>query len=475
MLKIKKQSKKVKVLMCAAECVPLAKVGGLADVVGSLPAALKKEGVVARILMPAHGTISLKRLKARLLSDFYVMARGKKERVYIYEASVAGTHFYLLKNKNYFSEDVYIGDNAAKYLFFCRAAIEAIKNISFVPDLIHAHDFHAAPIIAELGSVNRKKRPGLIQTIHNLRHQGHVDAEVLAQFGFLLSDFPNSSTSKNNKTIVNLLAASILRADKITTVSPNYAKEILTAEYGYGLETILRSRKKDLVGILNGIDVNDFNPQTDDRLAQPYGVKNVKSGKEVNKDAVLAYFKMTANDLPLFIFIARFSGQKGLELLNAKALSDLNRQYPFQMILLGSGEKPLEKLASNISVDIGDNARTLVAFDETLARNLYAASDYFLVPSLFEPCGLTQMIAMRYGSVPLVRATGGLKDTVRDGRTGLVFESYSSAAFIASFKKALVLYYKNKKKFDRIQASGLHKDWSWDASAPLYAALYKKI
>ncbi|PKM88028.1 hypothetical protein CVU83_02235 [Candidatus Falkowbacteria bacterium HGW-Falkowbacteria-2] len=475
MLKIKKKGNKINVLMCAAECVPLAKVGGLADVVGSLPAALTKEGITTRVLMPAHGTISLKRLKARRIIDFTVSAKGKKEKVLIYEALVGKTRFYLLHNKNYFRGHVYDGDNSEKYLFFCRAALEAIKLLPFKPDVIHAHDFHTASIITELGALKRKERPGLILTIHNLRHQGQTELAGLVDYGFNPDSFPAKAiTEKNNKRILNILGAGILRADTITTVSPNYAKEILTPEYGYGLEKILRFRSKDLVGILNGIDVKEFDPKTDVRLARQYKAQTVKTGKSINKEAVLSYFKMESKQLPLFVFIARFSGQKGLDLLDAKLLSALNEQYPFQLILLGTGEKPLEKLAVEISEEIGEQARTLVAFDETLARSLYAASDFFLVPSLFEPCGLTQMIAMRYGSVPLVRATGGLKDTVIDGQTGLVFKRYSSEAFLASFKKALVMYYKDNRKYDCIQANCLKQDWSWDASAPLFAKLYKK-
>ncbi len=476
MLKTKQSSRKInKILFCAAEATPLAKVGGLADVVGSLPKAMRSQGVDVRVLLPAYSTISLSKLAAKKIISFSLLVDGKKEAVTIYEAKVQGTVFYLLQNKKYFKGEVYDGDNARKYLFFSRAALLALPLLPFKPSIIHAHDFHAAPIISELSLQDRNKRPGLVLTIHNLQHQGWVKTRTAAAFGFKIDEFPQAAFNHQKGDWLNLLAAGIATADKITTVSPNYAQEILTPTYGHRLEELLRSRRQDLSGIINGIDVESYNSTTDVNLAQTYSSADMISGKDVNKKAVRTYLNLENNATPLFVFVARFSEQKGLDLFDGNALWNLNRTYPFQLVLLGSGEEKYESLALNLSRSMRENIRTLITFDEVLARNLYAAADYFLIPSLFEPCGLTQMIAMRYGAVPLVRATGGLKDTVKDRETGLVFKDYSASSFISTFEKALRLYYKKNKKYQNMRQQGGRKDWSWTASAPTYKRLYDSI
>ena len=472
MLKINKhRNKKTKILFCAAESTPLAKVGGLADVVGSLPLALKSQAIDARVLMPAHGTISLSAWKAKKINSFTIKIGPKEEKINIFQAKVGGINYYLLQNKTYFSGNVYGGDSVSKYLFFSRAALEALKFLSFKPDIIHAHDFHAVSILTELGALPRLKRPGLVLTIHNLQHQGWAEEKSLVKFGFKVENFD----VENKNRWVNLLAAGISKADKITTVSPNYSKEILTAEYGYGLEVLLKKRKKDLIGILNGIDDQSYDPSSDKKLAQAYTVKEVQKGKTINKTAIRDYFKLEQLDVPLFVFIARFSDQKGLDLFIAQDLIKLQQKFPFQLVVLGSGEKKYEQMILAVNKFLPENMRTIIAFDEALARNLYAAADYFLIPSKFEPCGLTQMMAMRYGSVPIVRATGGLKDTVINKETGLVFNKYTSQSFNRSLKEALNIYYKQPSLFRKMRLNGLKQDWSWQSSAPEYKRLYEKI
>ena len=476
MLKIKTgKNKKIKVLFCAAEAAPLAKVGGLADVVGSLPAALKKIGVEVSVMMPAHGEISLRHLAAKRLLDFSVIVGNKKEKVAVYEAAVKGIRFYLLQNKNYFTGGVYAGGNGRKYLFYCRAALKAMELLPSHFDIVQAHDYHAAAIVSALGARPLSERPGLILTIHNLRHQGHIDFKEAEYFGFSETDFAPASLTGGQERCLNILASGILRADKVTTVSPTYAKEIMTAEYGCELEKILRSRRADVVGILNGIDIDEYDPARDEKIARVYTPATVAAGKAINKQAMRTYLGLSENEAPLLAFIARFSGQKGLDIFDGAALAALNKKYPFQLVLLGTGEEKYEKLAAAISRKIGKEAKTLVAFNETMAHNLYAAADFFLMPSLFEPCGLTQMIAMRYGTIPLVRAVGGLKDTVVEKKTGMVFKPYTAAALTACLKKALRLYYQNQNNFKIIRQNCLHRDWSWAASAPAYRRLYEQI
>lgn len=476
MLKTNTNKKMInKVLFCAAEAAPLAKVGGLADVVGSLPQALKTQGVDARILMPAHGSISLSGWKAKKINSFVVRIGNKRENVNIWHIKVKSTNYYLLQNKTYFKGKVYEGDNADKYLFFARAALKALELLPFKPQIIHAHDFHAASIITELATLPRSERPGLVLTIHNLQHQGWTEEKTLVKFGFSVENFKLLNRSKENKGWINLLAAGIKSADKITTVSPTYAKEILTAKYGYGLEKLLKSRRQDLVGILNGIDVKVYNPENDKKLTQVYSSKGVLTGKQFNKKAIRSYFNLEDNNLPLFVFIARFSNQKGLDLFKAEDLLRLQQKFPFQLIILGSGEEKYEQMILAVNKSLPDNMRTMIAFDETLAHNLYAAADYFLVPSRFEPCGLTQMMAMRYGTVPIVRATGGLKDTVVNKKTGLVFNQYTSKAFSNTLRQALEIYYNQPALYKKMISNGLKQDWSWQASAPKYKRLYQEI
>lgn len=473
MFKTKNNLKKTKnVLFCAAEVAPLAKVGGLADVTGSLPAALKKQGLDVRVIMPAHSVISLRAWKAVKIKSFSFVVDGKKEIVNLYQVKIKNITYYLLQNKNYFTGNVYEGDSIRKYLFFCRAVIEALPELPFHPDIIHAHDFHASAIIIALSVIPRDLRSGLVLTIHNLQHQGWVDKDSLIAFGFDSTQFPKSAKSKTNDSWFNILAAAIARADKITTVSPNYAKEIMTSAYGQDLEKLLGSRRQDLVGIINGLDLDAYNPAKDKFLAQNYNQVNLKSGKQKNKEAVRAYVNLEPVAAPLFVLIARLSDQKGVDLFTAKNLQTLSAKYPFQLIILGTGEAKYEKLAKSLEKALPESVRAIIAFDNVLAHGLYAAADYFLVPSRFEPCGLTQMMAMRYGSVPIVRATGGLKDTVINGKTGLVFKDYSTSALNKSLEKALRLYYKDQNKYQLIQKAGLKKDWSWDNSAKEYKKLY---
>ncbi len=472
MPKIKKSIKRI--LFCAAEAAPLAKVGGLADVVGSLPLALKKQKIEARVLMPAHSFISLKKIGAQKLASFSIIAAGKPEKVFLFKARVRGITYYLLKNKHYFTGNVYEGDNCRKYLFFCRAVLTALPFLPFRPEIIHAHDFHAAPLIMELSRQARPKRPGLILTIHNLQYQGWTENKTVAAFGFNKADFPDAARSQDGQWL-NLLSGGLVGADKITTVSPNYAREILTPAYGQGLEKLLRSRRHDLVGILNGLNLEEYNPEQDKLLAENYNQRQLQSGKALNKRAIKDYLGFAADEAPLLVLIARFSEQKGLDLFNCKLLGALAKKYPFHLVLLGSGEKKYEALAENLERNLPGNVRTIIAFSEPLAHNLYAAADYFLVPSRFEPCGLTQMIAMHYGAVPIVRGTGGLKDTVKNNKTGLVFKNYSTSAFIQVLEKALRLYYQDRKKYQSLRLAGRKQNWSWAISAPIYRQLYEGI
>ncbi|HNU81224.1 MAG TPA: glycogen/starch synthase [bacterium] len=469
MLKIKK-----KILFCAAEAAPLAKIGGLADVVDSLPPALKKQGVEVRVIMPAHGSISLRFWRAKKLASFSVNFGKKKERVVLLSAKVEGVHYYFLQSKNYFSGAVYGENTLDKYLFFSQAVAASMPFLAFTPDIIHAHDFHTAGVLLTYLQKSDYPRPKLVLTIHNLQHQGWVSASKFKSFGFNPDIVPAAAKNKAGNW-VNILAAGIMAADKITTVSPSYAQEIMTKKYGQELEKLLISRQNDLVGILNGLDVVSYNPATDKALAFNYNRINLVAGKAINKQALRSYFGLSDSPIPLLALVARLSDQKGIDLFNLNKLKTLIKKYPFQLIILGTGEKKFESLASSLAVNLPEAVRAEIAFDDVLARNLYAGSDYFLVPSRFEPCGLTQMIAMRYGSVPIVRATGGLKDTVIDGYNGFVFKNYTDSSLLSSLQRALRLYYQEPDKYQALRRAGMSADWSWQASVPRYLDLYNSL
>jgi len=455
---------KIKVLFLSAEVAPLAKVGGLGDVAGALPQALDKLGVDIRICLPFYGLINKKKYPAKkIISKLIVLIDNKKETIDVYQTNLPETKIpvYLIKHNFFNSKQIYSGtriilngkytrraNDLKRFAFFTRAAMETAKKLNFQPNIIHSNDWHTGLTANFIKTFNQQNnfftKAKILYTIHNLANQG---------------------ISGN----INFMAQGISGSDLINTVSQTYAKEILTKEYGADLEKILAGRKEDLSGILNGIDTNFFNPATDKLISQKYSLKNLKK-KTSNKLALQKQLSLPQNkNIAVVGLVTRFVWQKGIELITEK-FSKLNCQFVF----LGTGEKKYEDALLNLAKKYPKNFKTIIKFDEKLAHEIYAGSDIFLVPSRFEPCGLTQMVAMRYGTVPVVRETGGLKDTVNN-KVGFTFKKFDPTEFYKTLEKTLAVYCHKPKTWRQLQLNGMKQDFSWNKSAKEYLKLYKKL
>jgi len=461
----------MKIIIAAAEVTPIAKVGGLGDVIGALPKALAKLNLDARVIAPFYGAINRNKYPSKLIKQ-NLKVGSSSVNLWQTELPDSAVPVYLIEHAFFNGREIYSSPSADepsdinKYNFFSRAILESLKAINFKPDVIHLNDWHTAAAANLLKTDYRNdeffKQTKTLYTIHNLANQGPA--------------------GKNN-----YMADGILNSDLINTVSPTYAKEILTREYGAGLEKILSRRKKQLYGVLNGIDTNFFNPAADKLIDQNYSIENPEI-KTANKQSLQKKLSLRADkNTALVGLITRFVKQKGVDLITEK-FSELNCQFVF----LGTGEKRYEVSLLALEKTYPDKFKILIKFDEKLAHEIYAASDIFLVPSRFEPCGLTQMIAMRYGTVPVARSTGGLVDTIaplqKGGRgvrliskilgnkpTGFLFEKINPAELYNTLKKSLNLYYNKPKVWRRLRINGMRQDFSWKKSAKEYLKLYKKL
>jgi len=471
--------KNLKILFASAELAPLVKVGGLADVVGSLPEALASLGCEVRMIIPKYGVIDEKKFKLKkIFNNIEVLSGNKKELINIYETNLPGKRIkvYLIDYPKYFGdkEKVYHGNSSEKYLFFSQAVLSAVKTISYIPDLMHCHDFHTA-LIPALLKINAKNNPSCtlaptksLYTIHNLNYQGKSEIECLSTANLTKSSLKSLEIDAQDGDI-NFMVQGIVNANWVNTVSPTYAREIGTSVYGAGLERVIQTNKRKISGILNGIDVDLYNPATDKAIIN-YSLKNL-SKKVENKLALQKTLKLPVDaNIPLVGFISRLAWQKGVELFS----QDLIQNTKCQFVFLGTGDKKYEAHLSKLAKKFPDKMSAQIMFDVRLAQKIYAASDIFAIPSRFEPCGLTQMIAMRYGTVPVVRDTGGLHDSV-NAQLGFCFKDFSSEALQDAFTKALNIYYQKKDKWQVLQKNGMRADWSWKKSAQEYLKIYQKV
>ena len=461
----------MRVLFVAAEAAPAAKVGGLGDVAGSLPKALAGAGVEVAVALPLYGTVDPQRFGATEVARFRVKALGQEEGVSLKVGSLApGVGLWLVENSTHFSRPaIYYGEphDRDRYFFFSRAVLESLKHSPFSPDVLHCHDWHTGllPLWAH--------EKASVFTINNLAYQGPFDREFMARSGLREEYVP-----PHHPRALSFMAAGLLHADLINTVSETYAREILTPEYGEGMESLLESRKDRLFGILNGIDYDAFDPQKDPHLPRPYSDTDL-AGKESAKDALQQRLGLpTRPDMPVVGMVSRLDEQKGLDILE-KALDLAFSEVDFQIAILGRGRPKYEELVTALAQRSPEKVAAQVAFDDPLARLIYAGSDLFLMPSRFEPCGLGQMIAMRYGTIPVVRRTGGLADTVPDlspdlaeGR-GFAFDAYEPAALSAAIVRG-VKAFRQREAWVKLQARVMGLDFSWGASARKYLALYQK-
>lgn len=475
------------VLFVSAEVDPFAKVGGLADVVGSLPKALRQRGIDARVLMPLYGSINPARWQIEHLLSFQLPRKSGLADCHLFVTEHDGVPIYFLKSWPYFGEEgtVYTEWNwdCPRFIFFCQAVIAAVdalrEQAGWMADVLHANDWHTGlvPFLVD-GQRWRQEWSGVgtMLTIHNMAYQGDHAGTFLYDAGVAARLHPELEARGLTD---NLLGIAIAFSDIITTVSPRYAIEIQYPHAGYGLDGLLRTRIPDLYGVLNGLDLELWNPETDSHLASNYNAANFSQNRGLNKTALQREAGLEVReDVPLIGMVTRLVWQKGLDLA-MPALRHLLAGYDVQFIGLGSGEPIYNEQLRQLAADFGWKARAYVGFDAAVAQRIYAGCDLFLMPSHFEPCGVGQMIAMRYGALPVVRETGGLADTVQnydnhDGShgTGFVFQWEEADALYNTLVWALRTYAGHKSAFRRMQHRAMETDFSWTRSAGEYSALY---
>ena len=468
----------MKVLFVASEVSPLAKVGGLGDVISSLPHALAQLGHDVRVVIPQYGGIDVSKYQpAMVKGNFEVVIADEKESACSNIITLNnGVLVYLIKNSRYFGgKEVYGGDDLRRFLFFSKAVFRLLPLLSWQPDVVHCHDWHSALLVRWLKKSGY--RGALVFTIHNLAYQGLFDELFLAESG--LSEDWSEYPADAPRGSLNFMSQGILYADIISTVSETYAKEILTPEYGAGLDPLLRYRHKDLIGILNGIDYEEFNPSND-----PYIVANFDSStpeqRIYNKLALQKQVNLPQSpESPLIGMVQRLDEQKGFDILE-KGLPSLMDETGAQVVILGRGREYYENMLRQIAGKYPGRLALFVGFDNALSHLIYSASDIFLMPSRFEPCGLGQLIAMRYGAIPVVRHTGGLVDTVPELTTdlsrgnGFVFHEYTPEAMVAAVKQGIDILREQKTSWYQAVQRIMKIDFSWQASAPKYEAAYRR-
>lgn len=461
----------MKVLFVAAEASPLVKVGGLADVVGSLPKALSQKGYDVRIILPGYGIIDKAKYNPQPLAQFFTEVFARREEVSLKSVSHENLFVYLLENEKYFGgQAIYYteAEDVERFFFFSKAVMESLSHIPWKPNIIHCHDWHTA-----LVPLWAKELPlATVFTIHNLAYQGSYAPSFLTASG-LDFYFRREDISLPPKA----MSLGILYADIITTVSQTYAQEIQTPQFGEGLDHLLRYRREDLVGIINGIDYNIFNPATDPYIPVNYDASSLEK-KERCKAELLGKVGLSPSPSPVVGMVSRLDEQKGFDLL-VKAIEPLLSEAEIQLIILGRGRRYYEELVCQLAQRYPSQMKAVVAFDIPLAHLIYAGADLFLMPSRFEPCGLVQLIAMRYGAIPIVRKVGGLADTVLDlsldfsSGWGFVFEEYKPEAMVQAIRRATKVF-QDKSIWRRLQQRVMSLDFSWSASVPQYEKVYQR-
>ncbi len=481
MLRERGRTEMPNVLLAAAECAPLSKTGGLADVVGTLPKALKKLGIDARVITPYHHCIKEKYAdKVEHMFYFYSRMGWRNAYVGLEKLVLDDITIYLIDNEQYFGDAIYRGGNAEgeQYSFFCRAVLDVIPNLDFSVDIIHCNDWHTAmmPMLAHTqyrGWVQDKIK--YLLTIHNIKFQGRYSFEFVQDLLEVDSSYYISDYLEQDGC-ANYLKAGCVFADRINTVSPSYAKEIMTPEYSEGLDGILNARSAQLTGILNGIDTKVFNPTKDPALPARYDRGHLK-GKAQCKAVLQEQMGLEVRpDVPIFAMVTRMTPQKGFDLV-ACVLDDLMSREDMQLMLLGSGEERFENFMRGAESRYRGKVCSYIGYNEDLAHLVYAGSDFFLMPSRFEPCGLSQMIAMRYGCIPIVRETGGLKDTVKPYNrftgegTGFTFANFDAWEMRDTIRTALSCY-RNDEIMRGLINYAMQENFSFDLSAEEYARHY---
>lgn len=472
-----------KVLFVAAECAPFAKTGGLGDVVGALPKALRRRGADVRVVIPLYRGIRWPDLET-LDWPLAVPVAGERRvgAVRLGRLPRSDVPVYFLEHRHYFDRpDIYgrpgYADNIERFTFLSRAALELCVALGWTPDLVHAHDWHTALVPVYLNTVmwgTPLYRVPSVFTIHNLSHQGVSGADELPTTGLGWEHF--HSLELEHFGSLNLMKAALYRSTFLSTVSPTYAREIQTPVFGFGLDGVLRARSADLVGVLNGIDDEEWNPATDRHLPRGFDLEDL-AGKDACKAALQRETGLpVVADVPVFGFVGRLTDQKGIDVL--AAILDGLMALPLQLVVLGTGEPGLERELESVAASHPDRFRAFIRFDDSFAHRIEAGADFFLMPSRFEPCGLNQLYSLRYGTLPIVRATGGLADTVvnydeASGRgTGFVLHDLDPRSLYATIGWALSTWFDRRPHIELMRRQAMAQDFSWVRSADAYLDLY---
>ena len=473
------------ILFVASEGVPFIKTGGLADVVGSLPKEIDKKYYDVRVIIPKYKCMKQEMAdKLEYVTNFYMDFHWKREYVGIFKAVADGITYYFIDNEFYFNGDKPYGDDVVfeieRYTYFSKAALSILPVIDFRPDIIHCHDWQTGliPVYLKERFQGNEFYRGIkvVMTIHNLKFQGKWDIDTVKDITGL-PDYYFTPDKLGFYKDGNLLKGGLVYADAITTVSDTYAEEIKMPFYGEGLDGLLRARAGDLRGIVNGIDYTDFDPETDKHLEHPYNQVNFRKEKIKNKTALQKELGLAVDEKRMMIgIVSRLTDQKGFDLI-AYVMDEFCHDA-VQIVVLGTGEDQYENMFRHFAWKYHEMVSANIYYSDALSHKIYAASDAFLMPSLFEPCGLSQLMALRYGTIPIVRQTGGLKDTVEpynrfESRgTGFGFLNYNAHEMLGTIREAEALYYDNKREWNKMVDRAMKVDFSWRVSAQKYQEMY---
>ena len=488
-------SKPLNILFVSSEVEPFAKTGGLADVSGTLPQVIKDQGHEIRIIMPRYGSISERKFKLHdviRLKDIEVPIGKEKKIANVNSSFIANVkskvQVYFLANKELYerpgiytspdSKKDYV-DNDVRFIFFCRGVLETLKRLGWQPDIIHCNDWQTGLIPAYIKTMYNHdpffKNIKTVFTIHNLAYQGTFPAAAFGKTGLPEAEFGKDGVEFYGK--LNFMKAGLVYSDVITTVSEKYAEEICsTEEFGCGLEGVLQKRKSHLHGIINGIDYNIWNPETDELIVKRYDMRTLE-GKQDNKKELLAKFGLAYKvNVPLVGIISRLVDQKGLDLI--KEIADDFMKLDVQFVMLAAGEKRYQDYFESLHKKYAAKMGLFIGYNDELAHLIEAGCDMYLMPSRYEPCGLNQLYSLKYGTVPIVRATGGLDDTIHDVESGngngFKFKKYDSKELFKTIQRALKMYH-DTAAWKKIMKNGMQQDFSWESSAKKYTNLYRNL
>ena len=473
-----------KILFAASEAVPFIKTGGLADVVGSLPKYFDHEKYDVRVIVPKYLCMGEEwKNRLRFRCHFYVNLSWRRQYAGIFEAQYQGVTYYFVDNEFYFAGDRpyhELYQDVEKFAFFSKAVLEALPYLDFCPDVIHCHDWQTGLIPVFLrtiyGDENYYTGIKSVFSIHNLQFQGRWNLPTVMDITGLPEQIFTADKLESYGE-ANYLKGGVVYADAVTTVSETYAEEIKTEFYGEHLDGLLRARSKDLRGIVNGIDYDDFNPETDKNIPYPYNAVNFRKEKVKNKRALQEELGLEKDDKKMMIgIVSRLTDQKGFDLI-AYVMDELC-QDEVQIVVLGTGEERYENMFRHFDWKYNNKVSANIYYSDQLSHKIYAAADAFLMPSLFEPCGLSQLMSLRYGTIPIVRETGGLKDTVEpyneyESRgTGFSFTNYNAHEMLSTIRYAEKIYYDKKREWNKMVDRAMAADFSWHVSAQKYQEMY---